>query len=130
MVIAFLWPHLPWFSEVLQLLVSALIQLQYFPNLLTQVIGKFQHQNLPTLALHANNQLEIKFSQNVADCVSKSRRASTQKVYDAKWVVYSKWCHRKKVNLVSAPVTVIADFLYTFFLRKSVKSVPSRAIAP
>ena len=51
-----------------------------------------------------------KFSQSVANLVSKSRRESTQKVYDAKWVKYSNWCHRKKVNLVSAPLTVIADF--------------------
>ena len=31
-----------------------------------------------------------KFSQNVADSVSKKTRTSTQKVYDAKWIVYSK----------------------------------------
>ena len=47
---------------------------------------KFQLQNLPTLIL-LTWQLSIrdkKFSQNIADFVSKSRRASTQKVYDAK----------------------------------------------
>ena len=63
-LIAPLWLQSPWFSEVLQLLVSAWIRLPYFLNLLTQVKGKFQHQNLPTLALHAwelsSNQLEIK----------------------------------------------------------------------
>ena len=59
-----------------------------------------------------------KFSQNVADFVSKSRRASTQKVYDAKWVVYSNWCHRKTVNLVSTPITVIANFLIYLFSEK------------
>ena len=59
-----------------------------------------------------------KFSQNVADFVSKSRRTSTQKVYDAKWTVYSNWCHRKKVNLVSAPLTVKADFLIYLFSEK------------
>ena len=51
-----------------------------------------------------------KFSQNVADFVSRSRRASTQKVYDAKWTIFSNWCHTKKVNPISAPITVIADF--------------------
>ena len=59
-----------------------------------------------------------KFLQNVADFVSKSRRTSTQKVYDAKWVVYSNWCHRKKVNPVSAPLTIIADFLIYLFSEK------------
>ena len=41
-----------------------LIQFPYFPNLLTQAIRKFLHQNRPTFALHAwklsSNQLEIK----------------------------------------------------------------------
>ena len=54
----------PWFSEVLQLLVSVPIYLPLFPKLLTQSKGKFQHPNLPLLALHAwelsSNQLEIK----------------------------------------------------------------------
>ena len=59
-----------------------------------------------------------KFSQSVADFVSKSRRRSSQKVYDSKWVVYSNWCHRKKVNPVWAPLTVIADFLIYLFSEK------------
>ena len=56
-----------------------------------------------------------KFSQNVPDFVSRSRRASTQKVYDAK---FSNWCHTKKVNPISAPITVIADFLIFLFSEK------------
>ena len=63
-LIAPLWPQHPWFSEVLQLLVSAPIHLPLFPKLLTQSKGKFQHPNLPLLALHAwelsSNHLEIK----------------------------------------------------------------------
>ena len=59
-----------------------------------------------------------KFSQNVADFVSRSRRASTQKVYDAKWTIFSNWCHTKKVNPISAPITVIADFLIFLFSEK------------
>ena len=63
-MIAPLWPQWPWFSEVLQLLVSAPIRLPLFPKLLTQAKGKFLHQNLPLLDLHAlklsHNQSEIK----------------------------------------------------------------------
>ena len=59
-----------------------------------------------------------KFSQNVADFVSRSRRASTQKVYDAKWTIFSNWCHTKKVNPISAPITFIADFLIFLFSEK------------
>ena len=58
-----------------------------------------------------------KFSQDVADFVSRSR-TSTQKVYDAKWSIFSNWCHTKKVNPISAPVTVIADFLIFLFMEK------------
>ena len=58
------------------------------------------------------------FLQNIADFVSKSRRPSTQKVCDSKWVVYSSWCHRKKVNPVSAPLTIITDFLIYLFSEK------------
>ena len=59
-----------------------------------------------------------KFSQSVADFISKSRQKSTQKVCDAKRVIYSNWCHRKKVNLVLAPPIVIADFLIYLFSEK------------
>ena len=52
-----------------------------------------------------------KFSKNVADFVSRLRWTSPQKVYDGKWIVYTRWCHRRKVNPVSAPVTVAPDFL-------------------
>ena len=52
-LIASLWPQQAWFSEVLQLLVSAPVRLPLCPNLLTQAKGKFQHQNLPALNLHA-----------------------------------------------------------------------------
>ena len=63
-LIASLWPQQAWFSEVLQLLVSAPVRLPLCPNLLTQAKGKFQHQNLPALNLYtwelSSNQSEIK----------------------------------------------------------------------
>ena len=55
------------------------------------------------------------FSQNVAEFVSRSRRTSTQKVYDAKGTIFSYWCHKKKFNPISAPITVIAYFLIFLF---------------
>ena len=62
-LIAPLWPQQTWFSEVLQLLVSAPVCLPLFPKLLTQAKGKFQLQNLPVFSLHvwelSSNQLEI-----------------------------------------------------------------------
>ena len=62
-LIAPFWPQQQWFSELL-LLVSAPIRLPLIPSLLTQSKGRFVHQNLPLLDLHAwelsNNQSEIK----------------------------------------------------------------------
>ena len=59
-LIAPFWPQQQWFSERLLLLVSAPIRLPLIPRLLTQSKGRFVHQNLPLLDLHAwelsNNQ--------------------------------------------------------------------------
>lgn len=76
-LIAPLWPQRPWFPEVLQLLVSAPIRLPIFPKLLTQAKGKFQHQNLTTLALHAwelsSNLLEIKNFRKTLQTLSQDQ---------------------------------------------------------
>ena len=123
-LIAPFWPQQQWFSELLLLLVSAPIRLPLIPRLLTQSKGRFVHQNLPPnsrpsrLGVIKQSIRDKKFSQNVADFVSRSRRASTQKVYDAKWTIFSNWCHTKKVNPISAPITVIADFLIFLFSEK------------
>ena len=117
-LIAPFWPQRLWFSELL--LVSAPIHLPLFPRLLTQSKGKFLHQNLLLLDLHAW-ELSIrdkKFLKDVANFVSRSRRKSTQKVYDVKWVVFSNWCHRKKIDPISAPLTVIVNFLIFVFSEK------------
>ena len=63
-LIAPFWPQQQWFSELLLLLVSAPIRLPLIPRPLTQSKGRFVHQNLPILDLHAwelsNNQSEIR----------------------------------------------------------------------
>ena len=76
-LIAPLWPQCLWFSEVLQLLVSAPICLPLFPKQLTQSKGKFQHPNLQLLTLHAwelsSNQLEIKSSRKPLQILSQNQ---------------------------------------------------------
>ena len=75
--IAPLWLQRPWYSEVLQLLASAPIRLTLFPKLLTQAKGKFQHPNLPLLALHAwglsKNQLEIRSFRKALQTLSQNQ---------------------------------------------------------
>ena len=72
-----LWPQQLWILEVLQLLVSALIHLLLLPKLLIHAKGKFQHQNLPFLAIHAwelsSNQLEIKSFRKTLQILSQNQ---------------------------------------------------------
>ena len=53
------------------------------------------------------------FSREVADHVSKARRESTVKVYDAKWQVFCRWAHQRKINPIQATPQIVADF-FTF----------------
>ena len=53
------------------------------------------------------------FSREVADHVSKARRESTLKVYDAKWQVFCRWAHQRKINPIQATPQIVADF-FTF----------------
>ena len=60
------------------------------------------------------------FSREVADHVSKARRESTVKVYDAKWQVFCRWAHRRKTNPIQATPQIVADFLtFLFNVKKS-----------
>ena len=110
-------------NEVLQLQELAPIRLPYFPNLLTS-IGKVSTSkppnSCPSRLVVIKESIRVKkFSQNVADLSqNQEEHHSTQKVCDAKWVIYSNWCNRKKVNLVMTFLTVIADFLIYLFSEK------------
>ena len=59
-----------------------------------------------------------KFSEQVADHVSKARRKSTGKVYDAKWKIFVNWANQRKVDPIQASPHVIADFLTFLFTEK------------
>ena len=92
-LIAPLWPQRPWFSEVLQLLVSGPVCLSLFPRLLIQVKGKFHSLGFsltffsisksPTTrpsrlgvvkqSIRDKKKKKKKSSQDVANFVSKSR---------------------------------------------------------
>ena len=44
------------------------------------------------------------FARRCRFCLYRSRRTSTQKVYDAKWSIFSNWCHTKKRLIRSRPL--------------------------
>ena len=82
-LIAPFWPQQQWFSELLLLLVSAPIRLPLIPRLLTQSKGRFVHQNLPILDLHAwelsNNQSEIRNFHNTLQILSPDQEEHLHK---------------------------------------------------
>lgn len=53
LLIAPLWPQRSWFTDLIQLLVSLPVQLPQSPDLLSQTNGRFLHQNVSMLNLHA-----------------------------------------------------------------------------
>lgn len=59
------------------------------------------------------------FSGEVAEHVSRARRESTRKVYDAKWETFTNWANQREIDPIKAPPHVIADFfLYLFNVKK------------
>ena len=95
--------------------MSTLIRLPLIPRLLTQSKGRFVHQNLPILDLHAwelsNNQSEIK---NFLDQEEHLHKKPTMQNGPSSLIGFIQ----KKLNLISAPITVIADFFIFLFLEK------------
>ena len=55
------------------------------------------------------------FSSDVAEHVSKARRVSTVKVYDAKWQIFLDWANQRKIDPIQATPQIVADFLTFLF---------------
>ena len=55
------------------------------------------------------------FSSEVAEHVSKARRDSTVKFYDAKWQIFRDWANQRKINPIQATPQIVADFLTFLF---------------
>ena len=55
------------------------------------------------------------FSSDVAEHVSKARRESTVKIYDAKWQIFRDWADQRKIDPIQATPQIVADFLTFLF---------------
>ena len=55
------------------------------------------------------------FSSEVAEHVSKARRDSTVKVYDAKWQIFRNWADQQNIDPIQATPQIVADFLTFLF---------------
>ena len=55
------------------------------------------------------------FSSDVVEHVSKARRDSTVKVYDAKWQIFRDWADQWKIDPIQVTPQIVADFLTFLF---------------
>ena len=55
------------------------------------------------------------FSEAVAARIEAPQRGSTRSVYEAKWIVFTKWCLSNQVDFRALPVKSVADFLMYLF---------------
>ena len=55
------------------------------------------------------------FSRDFAEHVSKARRDSTVKVFDAKWQIFRDWADQRKIDPIQATPQIVADFLTFLF---------------
>ena len=61
-----------------------------------------------------------RFSSEVAERIKAPQRESSRKVYQSRWTIYGQWCSQNKVDITSATVPQVAEFLnYLFTLKIS-----------
>ena len=67
------------------------------------------------LGIVKQSLLDRQFSSDVAEHVSKARRESTVKVYDANWQIFRDWANQRKIDPIQATPQIVADFLTFLF---------------
>ena len=62
-----------------------------------------------------------RFSSEVAKRFKAPQRESSRKVYQSRWSIYGQWCSQNKVDITSATVPQVAEFLNYLFTVKYLK---------
>ena len=75
----------------------------------------------PCMAPRATTIKQQGFSEAVAARIEAPHRSSTSSVYEAKWVIFTKWCVTNHVDFRSPPVKSVADFLLYLFEDKKLQ---------
>jgi hypothetical protein len=63
------------------------------------------------------------FSAEAVDRIVRERRTSTLKVYDAKWIVFERWCQRRKLDPLTLCTADLADFFLFLFNQKKLAPI-------
>ena len=73
----------------------------------------------PCLASGFEEQGSGRFSTEVADRIKAPQRESSRKVYQSRWTIFGKWCHLNQVEVTSATIPNVAQFLNYLFSEKN-----------
>ena len=117
-LIAPLWLDRPWFPELLGLLVSPPVSLPAKPASSAKRQNSASKPGPSTasrLGIVKQSLRDRQFSSDVAEHVSKARRVSTAKVFDAKWQIFRDWADQRKIDPIQATPQIVADFLTFLF---------------
>lgn len=88
------------------------------PSLNRSIISRSKRSRVPPLRYYEFARVEAiqhllrerKFSRDAASYISECNRASTLKVYEAKWRKFSDWCYREKVHPLRPPLEKLVNF--------------------
>ena len=80
-----------------------------------QASSRPRHAPSSRLAVIRDALRKKRFSSRAASLIADARRTSTNKVYNAKWKVFTNWCSARKVNPLDPSMRRIADFLIFLF---------------
>ena len=69
----------------------------------------------PCMAPRASAIKEQGFFESVVARIEAPQRRSTRSLYEAKWVIFTKWCLSNQVDFRAPPVKSVADFLMYMF---------------
>ena len=60
---------------------------------------------------------EAGFPRDVSHHLSRKTRSSSTRTYEAKWRVFARWCHGRRIDPLSAPLNDVLSFLCYLFDR-------------
>ena len=119
-LIAPLWPDRPWFSRAPRSVgvttgISASNSKPASSAKRQNSASKRGPSTASRLGIVKQSLRDRQFSSDVAEHVSKARRVSTAKVYDAKWQIFRDWADQRKIDPIQAIPQIVADFLTFLF---------------
>ena len=75
----------------------------------SQEPSNIKFTRLETIRNHLTGQ---GFSKDPATCISERCKSPTNKLYEARWKVYTNWCHKRQVNPINISTQQLTDFLH------------------